>query len=437
MGDSKTTLVPVWTLATRDVKALPFDGDTMSPDRLDELRTVLAAMADAPIVTLEAHPLPKSLDRSKGLRLEAASPLATHLSQLIKQTSESTPATVAGTGGEALYRMVVPAKVAAEVGSGLVKPMASKAASGGVHGALMGSSGIAAQATFVPVAAREAAAAGAASGSAATVGVAAAGAGALTVAAPLVLMAVAVGVSAYADQKRQEAIEKITSLLEELHDDNLQRERSALNGCRAAIEKATGILLDQGRIGASVGLSPAVYAIDTAVAEADSRLKKWQAALAEFGEGPVEIGMLRTKFDGVDTDEGGLFRAHLDLAELAIALKKRVLVLQAVEHAQMDESNPFESFVRSLKADQQRVVELESDIAGVLQRLSSLRLTRPRGMREIMFTRGEVDALLNTSYRLRELAPSVSGGGRKSDVAIDIVRSADGSLVVLPATAVA
>lgn len=250
-------------------------------------------------------------------------------------------------------------------------------------------------------------------------------------------MAVAVGVSAYADQKRQEAIENITSLLEKLHDDNLQRECSGLNGCRAAIDKATGILLDQGRIGASVGLSPAVYAIDIAVAEADSRLKKWQAALAEFGEGPVEVAKLRTKFDGIDKDEGGVFRAHLDLAELAIALKKRVLVLQAVEHAQMDESNPFESFVQTLKADQQRVTELESGIADVLQQLSSLRLTRARGVRDIMFTRNEVDALLNTSYRLRELAPAVGEGSRKSDVAIDIVRSMDGSVVVLPATAVA
>lgn len=186
-----------------------------------------------------------------------------------------------------------------------------------------------------------------------------------------------------------------------------------------------------------MGLSPAVYAIDIAVADADSRLKKWQAALAEFGDGPVEIAKLRTKFDGIDKDEGGLFRAHLDLAELAIALKKRVLVLQAVEHAQMDKANPFESFVQSLKADQQRVAELEAGITDVLQRLSSLRLTRPRGIRDIMFTRGEVDELLSTSYRLRELASSAGEGSRKSDVAIDIVRSADGSVVVLPARAVA
>lgn len=437
MVDSEKTLVPVWTLATREVTLPALAGDTMTPARLDELRTVLAAMADAPIATLEAHPAPKNIDRSKGLHLDAASPLATHLSQLITQTSKSAPAAVVGTGSDMLYRMVVPAKVASQVGSGLVKPMASTAASGGVHSALMGSSGIAAQATFVPVAAGKAAAAGAAGGSAATAGAAAAGAGALTVAAPLVLMAVAVGVSAYADQKRQQAIENITSLLENLHDDNLQRERSALNGCRAAIDKATAILLDQGRIGASVGLSPAVYAIDTAVADADTRLHKWQAALAELGDGPVEIATLRTKFDGVEKAEGGRFRAHLDLAELAIALKKRVLVLQAVEHAQMDDSNPFESFIQALKADQHRVVELESGIADVLGRLSTLRLTRPRGVRGITFSPREVDTLLSTSYRLRELARDVDKGNPKSDVAIDIVRSADGSVVVLPAAAVA
>jgi len=151
-------VVPVWTLATRDVVVPVIAGDeAMTPERLGELRTVLATLADAPIATLEAHPLPKTLDRSTGLHLDSASPLATHLSQLISQTAKVAPAATVGAGGEALYRMVVPAKVAAQVGSGLIKPMASKAASGGVHSALMGSSGIAAQATFVPVAGKAAA----------------------------------------------------------------------------------------------------------------------------------------------------------------------------------------------------------------------------------------------------------------------------------------
>ena len=161
--------------------------ESVAPQRFAELRNALAAMADVPIATLEAHPLPSNLDRGSGILLDAASPLARHLSQLIAQTPKFM---ATGGTGEALYRMVVPAKVAAQVGGGLIKPMASKAASGGVHSALVGSSGIAAQATFVPVSGTAAAAAGAAGGSAATAGATAASAGALTVAAPLVLMAV-------------------------------------------------------------------------------------------------------------------------------------------------------------------------------------------------------------------------------------------------------
>lgn len=416
MVDANKTVVPVWTLATRDVSVPAIIGaDAMTPARLDELRTVLAAMADAPVATLEAHPVPKDLDRSGGLHLDSASPLAMHLSQLITQTSKSAQAGVVGAGGEALYRMVVPAKVAAQVGSGLVKPMASKRAAGGVHSALMRSSGIVGQATFVPV-----------------TGKAAAGAGALTVAAPLVLMAVAVGVSAHADQQRQQAIKKITRLLEKLHDDALQRERAALNGCRAAIDKATAVLLDQGRIGAALGLDSAVHAIDTAVAEAGERLKKWQHGLAAIGDKRVEVARLRKTFDGIEED-GGVFRAHLQLAELAIALKKREIVLQAVEHAQMDPSNPFENFVRALKADQQRLAELESGIAGVLQRLSKLKIDRAHGVWDVVFTSGEVDQLLRTSYRLRQLGEGVQIGDRASDVAIEMVRSSDGSVVVMPA----
>lgn len=423
MSDGDKMVVPVWTLATRDV-AVPAitDDNALTPQRLDELRTVLAALADAPIATLEAHPAPKDIDRSRGLRLDSASPLATHLSQLISQTSQA-PATTARLGGETLYRMVVPAKVAAQVGTGLVKPIASKAASGRIHGALRGASGITAQATFVPVSGKTAAA-GAAAG--------AAGAGVLTLAAPLVLMAVAVGVSAHAEHKRQQAIENITELLEKLHDDALQRERSDLNGCRDAIDKATAILLDEGKIGASLGLDSAVHAISTALAEAEQRLKKWRRGLESIGEGPVEIAKLRKTFAGID-EEAGDFRAHLELAGLAIALKKRVIVLQAVEHAQLDPANPFENFLRTLKADQQRVTELEAGIAGVLRHLSALQLDRSHGVRDFVFSAAEVDKLLRTSHKLRELGDGVDTDGKSSDVAIEILRDSDGSVVVLPA----
>jgi hypothetical protein len=165
MSDDRA-LVPVWALATGDVQVPPIAGNgPMTAERLAELRNVLAALADSPIATLEVHPLPGNLDRSRGMPLDAASPLAQHLSQLISKTP-GPPSAALTTAGEGLYRMVVPAKVAAQFGEGLVRPMTSKAAANGIHGAMRNASGIVAQATFVP--AGEAAAAGAAGGAAAT-----------------------------------------------------------------------------------------------------------------------------------------------------------------------------------------------------------------------------------------------------------------------------
>ncbi|MFD0817160.1 hypothetical protein ACFQ0D_02240 [Micromonospora zhanjiangensis] len=430
--------VPVWTLATEAVNVPSLLGDEgMTPARLAELRTVLATLADSPIATLEAHPLPAKRDRDGGIPLHAASPLAQQLTQLVTQTAKSAPSSLnVAASGDVLYKMVVPAKVAAQVGKGLVRPMIAKGSAGLVRGVLVNSTTgrIAAHAKLVPVAGK-AAVAGAATGSATTAGVAAASAAALTVAAPLVLMAVAVGVSAYADHQRQQAIERITDLLEQLHEDSLEKERSELDGCRDAIDKATSVLLDQGRIGLSLGLDSSSYAISTAIERAKRRLIKWQDALAALPDGPVEVGALTNAFPGIN-EEGGTFRAHLELARLAIALKRRVLVLQAVEHAQsVGADNLFKNFVGTLQQDERRVDELESGINLVLLRLSTLEVKRSGGFRNIMLTQGEVDDLLRAAYRLRALGDGLDVGTHQTDVAIEIERSSDGSLVVFPATA--
>ncbi|KRE78222.1 hypothetical protein [Arthrobacter sp. Soil763] len=436
MTTETKALVPVWALATESVSVSNVLGDAgMTPERLAELRTVLAALADSPVVTLEAHPISTKRDRNGGIALHAASPLARQLAELVTNTARATTPTVnVAETGDVLYRMVVPAKVAAQVGKGLVNPMVSKAAAGGIRGALVNSAGTTvAQASFVPVAGG-AAAAGAATGSAATAGVAVVSAGALTVAAPLVLMAVAVSASAYADHQRQQAIERITDLLEQLHDDNLDSERNELDACPEAIDKATSVLLDQGRVGLSLGLDSASHAISTAIAATRRRLKKWQAALDALPEGPVEVGALAKSFPGFN-EEGGVFRAHLEVARLAIALKRRVLVLQAVEHAQQDTDNPFKSFIGSLRDDERGIDELESAIASVLLRLSALELKRDGGFRIPAFTPGEVDNLLVAAYRLRSIGDGVTTGFHQADVAIEIERSRDGSLVVFPAAA--
>lgn len=427
-------LVPVWTLATEEVSVPDVLGDEgMTGARLAELRTVLATLAASPIATLEAHSITTKRDPKGGITLHATSPLAKQLSQLVNQTAKSAPSSLkVASSGEVLYRMVIPAKVAAQVGKGLVQSMPSKAVAGGVYGGLRDSVGVVANATFVPVAGK-AAIAGAAGGSAATAGVAVASAGALTVAAPLVLMALAVGVAAYTDHQRTRAIERITDLLEQLHEDKLDDERSELDGCRDAIDKATSILLDQGRIGLSLGLDSAVHAIGASIERTNRRLTKWQKALDELPDGPVEIGVLTKDFPGID-EQGGKFRAHLELGRLAIALKHRVLVLQAVEHAQLEgENNPFKAFVGSLQEDERRVDQLESGLSSILLRLSTLELKRRGGIQGIMFTPGQVDGLLQSAYRLRALGDDIGVAGHQGDVSIEIERSSDGSLVVFPA----
>jgi hypothetical protein len=150
----------------------------------------------------------------------------------------------------------------------------------------------------------------------------------------------------------------------------------------------------------------------------------------------VELAEILKAFPGVTEEGGGEFRAHLELANLAISLKRRVLVLQAVEHAQLEGANhPFQTFLRTLKDDEQRVSELESGIVSVLRGLATIELKRYGGIRSAMFTRGEVDDLLRAAYRLRALGDEVDAHNQQSDVAIEIERSADGSVVVFPAVA--
>ena len=117
MADDSKAIVPVWTLATGDVRVPKMTLDEpMTAERLTELRSVLAVLADQPVATLEVHPLPDTLDRSQGIPLDAASPLAHHLSQLITQSARSSSvAATATAGGEGVYRIVVPAKYADRV----------------------------------------------------------------------------------------------------------------------------------------------------------------------------------------------------------------------------------------------------------------------------------------------------------------------------------
>lgn len=436
MSNPTDSTTPVWTLATSsdpDLTIAPVSSSTLTPDRLAELRSALASFASTPLVTLEAHPLPKRRNSSAGIPLDAASPLAKEISRLVADHADRVPAVAkVAESSEVLYRMVVPAKVAGQVGKGLVKSMPSKAASNGFYDNLVdAASGITvAKASFVPV---ERAAAGAAStGAAGTAVGAAATGGAVTVAAPLVLMAVAVGASAYADHQRQEAIDKLGEMLEKLTNAALDHERNELDGCQDAIDKATALLLDRGKVGASLGLDSAVHVISQATRAATRRVRRWEEALAKLEGQTVEVTELEEDFSGI-SEQGGEFRAHVELAALAIALKRRVNVLQGVEAGQSEPDNPFEHFVRSLRKDQERIDELENRIQTVLLKLSNLELRSPKRLLDKLMTRKQVDDLLEASYRLRALRSGQPHTASGTDVVIEVERHMNGSLHVLPA----
>lgn len=402
-------VVPVWTLSTEDGPTPDLTQDErMTSERLSELRSALAAFASMPIATLEAHPLPEVPDDSNGIPLDSASPLAQHLADLVA----GSPTTVGSAAGT-LYRMVVPEKVAAAFSGGAVGAL--KGAAGGTSGSLLPD--IAAYSKFIPAAGKL---------------------GAMTFAPPLILMSIATGLSSFLGNRSDGTNEKLLELLKKLDKANLNNERGDMNACVPAIDKATAVLLDRGDVGLTLGLDSAVHAIDKGVSLADTRLKEWQRALSKVpvkDNGKVELAKLRDAIPAIDIP-GSEFYAHLELADLAIALKRRVLVLQAVEHAQRDEGNPFENFMRALKSDQRKLDELAEGYSTFVQQLADMKLDRSHGVRDVAIMSRDVDKLIDTGMRLRELPDRMPTTQPRSDVAIEIAQKSDGSLVVFPAYAV-
>lgn len=439
MGNhSEPSVVPVWTIATEPAKVgsgqvIPIDAKPLTPERFHQLRDALAAYLDTPLVTLERHRLPAGTKLDGGRLLDAASPLATHLADLVRHSSASLPNAAAGGSSETLYRMVLPAKVALQMGTGLVRSMPSAVAQGGVYSGVLGKAGLIGQATFVPAVA-EVSVGGVVGAGAGAVGIV----GGLTVAAPLVLLAVATAASIYAEEQRRKAIQRVTELLEQLHQNQLDKELDRLTGSSRAIDKAAAVLIDEGRIGHSLGLDSAVNTIDTAIETAARRAASWRAKLGSFPDVGVEVGDLKKAFPGIEDDDGQ-FRAHLRLASLAVTMKRRVAVLQAVEHAQAAPDNTFPRFTSMLAGEQFAVDALESDLRDLLLDLSRLQLRSPgRTIDKLMF-RGEVNDLLKWPTRLRQLAAEESSPMTEGprDVEIALVQQRDGGLRVLPMAALA
>lgn len=427
-------VVPVWALAAeapqRELDMTHWlDGGPISADRLAQIRDGLVSFLDTSLVTIEAYPLPGGGQSQSGFLVDAANPLAQFLSGLAK--TAPVPATAASSSTETLFRMVVPSKVAAQMGSGLVRSMPSSAVAGGIHSGILGKAGLVGQATFVPaVAGGSTAVAGGATAVGAT--------GAIAVAGPIIVLAIATAASIYAEDQRRKAMDRVTDLLGRVVRAELESERDRLMGATRAIEKATAVLLDDGKIGHSLGLDTAINTIDTALATATRRAGMWRDSADNFILDGAEVKALRKAFPGIDEVDGE-FRVRLRLAALTIALKRRVAVLQAVEHAQDAPKVKFVRFTNALRQEQRAIDDLETLLGGILGDLSTLRILPPSRKVDQVLTRGEVNKLLAWPGRLRELAveesPVLHGAG--GDLELGFIQQANGDLRALPIQAVA
>ena len=104
---------------------------------------------------------------------------------------------------------------------------------------------------------------------------------------------------------------------------------------------------------------------------------------------------------------------HRELARLTIASKRRVLVLQAVEHAQMEGgSKSFSNFVSALWEDERGVKGLEPALSSVLLQLSALELKRNNSPLHPVSTPGEVDTP-KAVKRLRNFGDDLNVGANQ------------------------
>lgn len=108
----------------------------LTAEKLQQLRSALAAFADDPPVTLERYELPAGTITG-GHPVAQGAPLLQHLAQIVGQKAAAAPG--ASAGGETLYRMVVDQRIAGQLAQGLAHPM--KAAGGGIYGGILDKSG--------------------------------------------------------------------------------------------------------------------------------------------------------------------------------------------------------------------------------------------------------------------------------------------------------
>ena len=114
------------------------------------------------------------------------------------------------------------------------------------------------------------------------------------------------------------------------------------------------------------------------------------------------------------------------------------MVLQAVEHAQINQGLSLKRFLAEIEREATALDELEASLTDLLTRLSELPIRVGGGIRDRILLSKDADELLKWPERLRELrkreAPRVNSSGH---IEIGIVLGADGQARILEPALVA
>ncbi len=185
----------------------------------------------------------------------------------------------------------------------------------------------------------------------------------------------------YAEEQRRRALERIESSLKGLLEENaLDQEMAAINGAMPALAKATSLLVDDGRLGQAWAIDAAVNAIDTAIERAKSRAQRWLQDVSLLSQ-KATVDQIEKSFPGVRNGDGR-FVAELRMAGLAIAAKRRSMVLQAAEHAQLNQGLSLRRFLAEIEREAAALDELAASLIDLLTRLSELPIRVGSGIRD-------------------------------------------------------
>ena len=320
--------LPFWILGSGPKETLPIDvrvkAEGLTAEKLQQLRSALAAFADDPPVTLERYGFQPA--HVGGYAVAQGAPILKHLAGIVGPKAAAAARPPAG--GETLYRMVVDQRIAGQLAQGLARPMG--AADGGIYSAVLGEGGIIANAgSCRRRGGRRRGPRGRWRRRSSRTGRCCSRGSSLCDPGDC---------RCWCDLHRgarRRALERIESSLKELLQNDLDQEMAAINGAMPALAKATSLLVDEGRLGASLGIDSAAYAIDTAIERAKSRTQRWLQDVSLLSQ-KATVDQIEKSFPGVKNGDGR-FVAELRMAGLAIAAKRRCMVLQAVEHAQLNQ----------------------------------------------------------------------------------------------------